>query len=363
MSTSTELPHVHVVQLLIRQRTRKGVGFLVYPHETWKPPNSDQPYLVLPTRKSVSDPLAPSLHGEPLEAFVNAVMEEQFGLKPDDFALEEEAGSTALRMPAIHSGVKKQFTFCPVDVWVAPEAREPIRERLNGQWLTWGEVMKHPQSAPSLKAVFDYLQLRENNLDQRYATDPKAELKEENPHRLMVSVPEQPSMYALARRWFSQNPAGMRHLPKRVIDEVLDAGDHAFDLRVADPYLRYQLQGQGFAWSFFTHKDRQDIHVHSAPVVEVYGVLEGQLEIWWKPYYNRGTAAWSHQVLSPGDWLEVDALQCHFVHWVTEGKGVVFKAGPGPLAEAGPLGVKGKTTCEQCPCVKPPEILKLLRKK
>ena len=69
------------------------------------------------------------------------------------------------------------------------------------------------------------------------------------------------------------------------------------------------------------------------PVVEPNGVLESSLEVWWKPYYERGTSAWSHRVLHVGDWLEVDSLQCHIVHWLTEGKGVVLKAGPGPLAE------------------------------
>jgi hypothetical protein len=60
--------------------------------------------------------------------------------------------------------------------------------------------------------------------------------------------------------------------------------------------------------------------------------------------------------------VEVDALQCHLVHWLTEGKGVVFKAGPGPLAEVGKLGVKGKTRCEEnCPCMKPEEVLRLMR--
>ena len=32
------------------------------------------------------------------------------------------------------------------------------------------------------------------------------------------------------------------------------------------------------------------------PVVEIYGILEGQMEIWWKPYYDRGTSAWNHPV-------------------------------------------------------------------
>ena len=40
----------------------------------------------------------------------------------------------------------------------------------------------------------------------------------------------------------------------------------------------------------------------------------------------------------------------------TEGRGVVFKAGPGPLAEVGKLGVKGKTPCDGCPCMKPERV-------
>jgi len=34
----------------------------------------------------------------------------------------------------------------------------------------------------------------------------------------------------------------------------------------------------------------------------------------------------------------------------------VFKAGPGPLAEVGKLGVKGKTPCKDCPCMKPQAV-------
>src|SRR5262249_30688594 len=160
----------------------------------------------------------------------------------------------------------------------------------------------------------------------------------------------------LAMEWLSHNLSGVRHLPRKTLDEILDAGSRAFNLRVADPYLRYQMQGQGFTWSFFTHKDPQDCHVHGSPVVEIYGILEGRMEVWWKPYYERGTAAWSHRILEAGDWLEVDSLQCHVVHWLTPGKGVVFKAGPGPLAEVGKLGVKGKTPCTECPCLKPVEV-------
>jgi hypothetical protein len=38
---------------------------------------------------------------------------------------------------------------------------------------------------------------------------------------------------------------------------------------------------------------------------------------------------------------------------------VVFKAGPGPLAEVGKLGVKGKAPCDGCPCMKPESVIQL----
>jgi len=160
-------------------------------------------------------------------------------------------------------------------------------------------------------------------------------------------------MNALAGNWLGHNLRGVRHLDKKTLDDVLDSGHRAFNLRVADPYLRYQMQGLGFTWSFFTHKDQQDCHVHGAPIVEIYGILEGRMEICWKPYYERGTSAWSHRILEAGDWLEVDSPQCHIVQWMGPGKGVVFKAGPGALAEVGKLGIKGKTPCAECPCMKP----------
>lgn len=362
-ATTAPLPHVHIVQLLIRDKVAKGVGFLVCPMPGWTDAKTGQPYLSLPTKKTVADSEAPSLHGESLEVFVNAVMEGQFGLEPDEFAIEQEMGSVRHRGPAVKSKVRKDFTLCPVDVWVRPDKRAALREQLGGQYLTCGEILKHPLGSPQLREVFGYLARLENELAQRDARDAAAAADEESLHRLMVSVPDRPSMYALARRWFNRNPGGVRHLPKAVLDDVLAAGEGAFELRVANPWLRYQLPGQGFAWSFFTHKEGQVIHIHSAPVVEVYGVIEGRLEIWSKPYYNRGTSAWSHEIVEAGGWIEVNALQCHFVHWLGAGKGVIFRAGTGLQAEAGRLGVGGQTPCDRCTCVKPPEVLKLLKSK
>jgi hypothetical protein len=62
------------------------------------------------------------------------------------------------------------------------------------------------------------------------------------------------------------------------------------------------------------------------------------MELWSKPYHERGTSAWSHRVLEPGDCLEIDSLQCHIVRWLTEGKGIVLKAAP-PLSPTWDSGV------------------------
>jgi 8-oxo-dGTP diphosphatase len=352
--------NVHLIQILIRHRRGEDTVFLVHPHDSWFLPNSAGPYLVLPTKKTIGDIFAPFIRGTSLEAFVSEVMEGQLGLDPDDYALEEEISPVSVSMRAIHSGELKHFTVCPVDVWVAASAREPLRDRLQGEWFTPQEALAQKRLSPSARGVFEHVLQRERELDQRYAANPEEELRDETPNRLLRGVSERPSMYALACRWFSRNKQGVRYLSRDTLHEMLAAGRHAFNLRVADPYLHYQLQGVGFTWSFFTHKDKQEVHTHGAPSVEIYGVLEGRMEMWWKPYYDRGTSAWSHQILGPGDWIEVEALQCHIVHWLTPGKGVVFKAGPGPLAEVGRLGVKGKTPCEDkekpCPCLKPPEI-------
>src|SRR5262249_4288048 len=155
-----------------------------------------------------------------------------------------------------------------------------------------------------------------------YAQHPEEERRPDALRRLLRQVGARPTMEALARKWLSHNRGGVRHLSKLDLDGILAAGERAVNLRVADPYLPYQLQGIGFTWSFLTHHGPQDLHVHGAPVVEIYGVLEGELEVWWKAYHDRGTSAWCHRVLKPGDWLEVDSLQCHIVHWLGPGKGV-----------------------------------------
>jgi len=351
--------HLHIVHLLIRREHEGEVEFLVYPHDKWKD-EKGQPYLTLPTKKTVSDPLAPFLQGTSIEDFVADIATQDLGLKREDYAIELEIEPTQATMDSPTTGESTEYTIYPIDLWVKPEERELLCGRLQGTWLTCEQREVHPETSPTARKVFEHIGERESRI-HGMSKNPPAKPTATPPapiagRLLLDHAPEQPSMDALALRWLAQNRHGVRHLDTKTLDEILDVGDRAFNLRVADPYLRYQMQGLGFTWSFFTHKDKQDCHVHGAPVVEIYGILEGRMEIWWKPYYERGSSAWSHRILEAGDWAEVDSLQCHIVHWLTGGKGIVFKAGPGPLAEVGKLGVKGKTPCTECPCMKPAQV-------
>jgi hypothetical protein len=345
---------LHVVHLLIRSRQGGSVGFLVYPHPKW-------PFHTLPSKKTVIEHFDAFQQGSSLESFLEAVLQEDLGLPLEEYALEQELEPAHAELPSPTSGEMTQYTIYPLDVWVNPARHEWLRARVKGEWLTCAAAVDDERLSKTARAVFRVVREREQVLEHNYAHHPEKEQQPDVPRRLLHEVADRPTMYALARKWLSHNRSGVRHLTKHELDEILDSGGRAFNLRVADPYLRYQMQGLGFTWSFFTERDPQDLHVHGAPTVEIYGVLEGRLEIWWKAYHDRGTSAWCHRILSAGDWLEVDSLQCHIVRWLGAGKGVVFKAGPGPLAEVGRLGVKGKTPCGDCPCMKPPEVMKLTK--
>ena len=55
-------------------------------------------------------------------------------------------------------------------------------------------------------------------------------------------------------------------------------------------------------------------HVQVSPTAKaVLCRLSERLEHYtYSRRHERGTSAWCHRVLEAGDWLEVDALQCHF---------------------------------------------------
>jgi hypothetical protein len=286
-------------------------------------------------------------------------MQGELQLEQIDYLLDQELELASVEMVSPTHHEATLYEIYPVDVWVNPQRRAGVTSKVGGQWLTIDRAMAHAQLSPTAKATFEMLLKREEGLNAKYSANPADEKTPGAPRRLLAGVPTQPTMEMLAHKWLTANDGGVRVLLRTELKAILAAGGRAFNLRVADPYLDYQDQGLGFTWSFFTHKDRQDVHYHGAPIYEIYGIIEGQMEMWWKPFHARGTAAWSRRVLGAGDWAEVGPRQCHIVHWLSEGMGVVVKAGSGPLAGVGRPGLCGKTSCKACMCIKPNEVKRL----
>ena len=140
--------NLHVVHLLVRRQIRDQVAFLVYPHDKWVDANG-QPYLTLPTKRSVADPLAPFLQGTSLEEFVDAVAQRDFDLRDSEYVLEQELESCELPLPSPSHHVATNYTIYPVDIWVAPAKLDSLASRVNGQWLTCDEAIVHPQISPT----------------------------------------------------------------------------------------------------------------------------------------------------------------------------------------------------------------------
>lgn len=361
--------NLHAIQVLIPRMIGSQVGFFLEPDEKWSRALEKEVWSC-PTHQTVRDEMAATLDGRSLEAYLDDVMQGVLGIPDNAYTLEVELPPAVVDRESPTTKLMTHYTLYPLVLWIDPAQLEPLRERKGGDWLTCEQALGDARVSETTREVFHLIRKREDEINKQQAAAKVAQTPpppptfhlSEPPRRLLAGVPEGPSMDALARKWRSRNRSGVSILDGATLNRILDAGNRAFNLRVADPYLRHQREGLGFTWSFFTDKDAQDLHVHGAPIVEIYGVLEGELEIWWKGYDERGSAAWSHRVVGPGGWVEVEPLECHVVHWLTEGKGVVFKAGPGPLAEVGRLGVKGKTPCEGCPCIKPPRVLELLQK-
>ncbi len=274
-------------------------------------------------------------------------MEEDLGLPPLSYYPETELGMIPNEGESPrYLGLAKKWNLYPVDVSLTPQGATALRKSpAKLSWLTLDEILERAQE-PNVRAIAQYI----------YKNYP--ELLKKPHHR--------PSMDALASHWSAANKGGVRHVKASDIRSILGAGNRAFNLRVADPYLPYQKQGLGFTWSFFTPKDTQDVHVHGLPAVEIYGVIEGRLQVWHKPMTERGVRTWRCVTLEAGDWLEVEALNCHLAFWITpQGLGTVIKAaGSGELAGVGKIGIAGKTTCKDCnvhsQCLMHPRMLEIL---
>src|SRR5262249_30131031 len=83
------LRYLHIVQLLFLRELESKVEFRVYPHDKWTD-NQGRPYLTLPTKKTVTDPLAPFLQGTSIEAFVDSIATRDLDLERGDYAIELE---------------------------------------------------------------------------------------------------------------------------------------------------------------------------------------------------------------------------------------------------------------------------------
>jgi len=286
--------------------------------------------------------------GETLYSALVRPLEEDLGLPGGCYFPEEELEMIPNHGESIrYPGLTKQWYLYPVTISLKPGTMSPSKvQQGETEWMTLSQIVARIKE-PNVLKIASYI--REKRPD------------------LLDALDAAPSMDALASDWAGRNNGGIRVVRNRELQEILEVGHRAFNLRVADPYLPYQKQGLGFTWSFFTPKDKQDIHVHGQPAVEIYGVLEGRLQIWSKPMNQRGVHTWQKITLEAGDWAEVEALCCHFAFWVKpRGRGTVIKAAAGgELAGVGKIGVAGKTTCKDCnvrqQCMRHPKMMELLQ--
>lgn len=294
--------------------------------------------------------------GEDLYSAMVRPMEEDLGLPPGCYFPEEElpvipnAGESP-RYP----GLSKRWDLYPVVVSLTDEGLAALEKATAGgrsvlrplkpHWWCLEEVLERAEE-PNVQAIATFLR--------------------DKPTELLQKPPGRPSMEALACSWAARHRGGVRVVRDADIRRIIDAGPRAFNLRVADPYLPYQKQGLGFTWSFFTPKDMQDVHVHGLPAVEIYGVLEGRLQLWHKPMEQRGVApgaARRCRRATGRKWNRCTATSP--AGWIAQGLGTVIKAaGSGELAGVGRLGISGKTTCKDCnvkrTCLVPPDMARLL---
>lgn len=267
-------------------------------------------------------------------------LEEDLGLPAGSYFPEEDLPTVSNdKSSKRYKGLTDSWLLYPVLMSLTPQAMALLQHDERVVWWTLDEVLKNVRE-PNVHRLAKELQKRPS---------------------LQQGGGAAPSMGALASHWDAHQLAGVRVLRGGELRGILAAGDRAFNLRVADPYLSYQRQGLGFTWSFFTPCDTQDLHVHAMPAVEIYGVMEGRLQLWHKPMNQRGVRTWQCCLLCPGDWVELEPLQCHFAVWLDPtGLGTVIKAAAtGELAGVGRLGISGKTTCGEYCSVKPACLLPL----
>jgi hypothetical protein len=169
---------LHTIHLLIRDTRDGAVKFLLYPHEKWTGPDGS-PYLALPAKKTVTDVPAEFVPGTPLDEYVDRLMQDkgELGVPAGAYALEQELRAAHVRLTSPTELVETHYTVFPLDLWVRPDQREPLRERLGGQWLSCDEAAAHPRTSPTARHILKVLPRREKVLDGHYAQHPEDESK------------------------------------------------------------------------------------------------------------------------------------------------------------------------------------------
>ncbi len=152
------LRNLHIVHLLVRQNLAGNqVGFLLYPHEHWKDA-SGQPYLALPAKKTVTDPLAEFIQGTPVDVHIDGIACEDLKLPDNAYDVDQEFEAIEHDMPSPSQRddhgqpLMTHYTVYPVELWVAPNQREPLRQRLQGQWLACDQALAKHGLSPTARS-------------------------------------------------------------------------------------------------------------------------------------------------------------------------------------------------------------------
>lgn len=190
---------LHVVHLLVRQNLAGGrCGFLVYPHEHWRSPEGE-PYLALPAKKAVDESLIEIVQGVPLDAHIEEIAVEDWEIPSSayDVAHQFEAAEWTMPSPGQkdddYRPVPTKYVVYPVEIWVAPEHREPLHARLEGRWLTPEEALAEPWLSPTARGVFEELKKRHEHFQANPPgpEEPHDSLQAEGIARLFGPVSDQ----------------------------------------------------------------------------------------------------------------------------------------------------------------------------
>jgi hypothetical protein len=209
----------------------------------------------------------PSTRFRPGEGLYSALvrpMEEDLSFPADSYYPEMELSMIPCQGDCgRYIGIKRTWYLYSVDLSLASSAHMRLTElKEHAMWWTLDEILEKAEE-PNVLAIAEHLQRQYADLANR--------------------VYQSASMDVQDCHWSGHRPGGVRLVRGTEIRTILAAGDRAFNLRVADPYLPYQKQGLGFTWSFFTAKDKNRMCMCTA-------CREWKSTACWRAGCNSGTS-------------------------------------------------------------------------